>query len=80
MRAVVIGPPPTGDTIHELTNDQLFNGQVLLTMRCTRNKATERNRRREYFCYLGRVLKVEADLRGLPSPPATATTADLKRA
>jgi hypothetical protein len=78
--AVQVLPPPSGNTLSGLTDEQLWNAQILLSLACTRGKSSITRKREQYFCYLGRVLKVEADLRGVPQPPATARTAELYRA
>ena len=80
MHAGVFEPPPAGNTLPELTTNQLWNAQVLLTLGCQRTKLAVRDKQRQYSCYLGRVLKVEADRRGLPSPPSTAGVGDLRKA
>jgi hypothetical protein len=79
-RAVNPLPPPAGNTLSALTDEQLWNGQILLALACNRGHSSITRKREQYFCYMGRVLKVEADLRGLASPPTTARTADLYRA
>ena len=68
MRAVNPLPPPSGNTLSGLTDEQLWNAQLLLTLACTRAKSSITRHREQYFCYLGRVLKAEADLRGVPQP------------
>lgn len=60
-------------------DSQLWNTQLLLALACSRAHSSITRKREQYFCYMGRVLKVEADLRGLPSPPPEARIADLKR-
>lgn len=78
--AVSVLPPPAGNTLSGLTDEQLWNAQLLLALACTRGHSAITRKREEYFCYLGRVLKVEADLRGVPQPDASARTAQLNRA
>lgn len=53
-----------------LTDQQLFELQVLMQLACGRSHGALSKRRQQWFCWLGRVLKAEADLRGLPSPTA----------
>jgi hypothetical protein len=78
--AVHVAPPPVGDEIGDLSDDQLWNGQLLLHLACGRAHSAVTRKREQYFCYLARVLKVEADLRGVPQPGDDARIADLKRA
>lgn len=78
--AIVPLAPPAGDALADLTDQQLWNTQLLLDLVCTRFKSGTTRQRRQYFCYLARVLKVEADLRGLPSPSSDSRLADLYRA
>lgn len=80
MRSVAPLPPPAGNAIAELSDDQLWNAQLLLSLACGRAKSSITRRREQYFCFLGRVLKAEADLRGVPQPTADDRTAALKRA
>lgn len=80
MRSVAIIPPPSGNTLSGLTDEQLWNAQLLLILACNRAKSSITRKREQYFCYLGRVLKVEADLRGVPQPTSDDRTAQLKRA
>jgi len=47
---------------------ELWNMQVLQNIICGRNHSALAKKRREYACRLARPLKIEADLRGLPSP------------
>ena len=80
MRAVVIDPPPAGNSLSDLSDAQLWNAQLLASLACGRAHSSITRKREQFFCFLQRVLKVEADLRGLPSPPPEARIADLKRA
>jgi hypothetical protein len=73
-------PPPAGNTLSDLTDEQLWNAQVLLSLACSRGKSSITRKREQYFCYLGRVLKVEADLRGVAQPGPGARTVDLLKA
>ena len=61
-----------------LTDDQLWNTQLLLQLACGRNHGITRRKRDQYFCFLFRALKVESDLRGLPAPAAPFHTGDLR--
>jgi hypothetical protein len=80
-RAVQVLPAPeTGDALTDLSDQQLWNAQVLASLACGRAHSSLTRRREQYFCFLERVLKVEADLRGLPSPTSDARTKDLYRA
>jgi hypothetical protein len=78
--AVSVLPPPAGDAVGDLSDAQLWNAQLLLSLACGRAHSSITRKREQYFCFLERVLKVEADLRGLPSPPSTARTSSLNRA
>jgi len=80
MRAVTVLPPPAGNSLDDLTNEQLFNAQLLLQLGCGRAKSSITRKREQYYCFLARVLKVEADLRGLPSPGPDDRTGQLYRA
>lgn len=79
-RAVNVLPPPLGNTLASANDLELRNAQLLLEIACTRGKSSITRKREQYFCYLGRVLKVEADLRGLPPLPDFPRVADLNRA
>lgn len=61
-----------------LTDIQLWNTQVLLGMSCARHKSVLQKTKRQYFCALQKNFKVEADLRGLPSPPQSSGVGALK--
>jgi hypothetical protein len=78
--AINVLPPPAGDEVGDLSDEQLFNAQLLLNLACGRAHSAVTRKRQQYFCYLARVLKVEADLRGVPSPPDDARINDLYRA
>jgi hypothetical protein len=80
MRAVVPLPPPPGNALDELTDEQLWNLQVLLNLGCGRAKSSITRRREQYYCFLGRVIKVEADLRGVPQPGPDDKISSLNRA
>jgi hypothetical protein len=77
--AVHIPPPPPGDSLTDLTDDQLWNFQILADLACTRSKSSITRQREKFFCFTGRVLKVEADQRSLPSPPAHSGIHDLRQ-
>jgi len=61
-----------------LTNDELWNSQLLLLLTCGRSHSPLRQKRRAYLCSLATLLKNEADHRGLPSPSAPYHPGDLK--
>jgi len=65
-RSTLVGVPP----LATLSDDQLWNAQLILALGCGRAKNTLKGKQREVLCFLANVLKVEADLRGLPSPVA----------
>jgi len=62
-----------------MTDVELWNSQVILRLGCGRAYGTLQRKRRHYYCLTGEFLKIEADLRGLPSPPANASFGSLKR-
>jgi competence protein ComGF len=53
-----------------MTDGQLYNVMLALQLSCNRSHGTARRRRQEWYCFAYRVLKVEADLRGVPVPTA----------
>lgn len=61
-----------------LTDAQLWNVQVMLATACGRNKSSLTTKRRQYYCLVAQNLKVEADLRGLPSPSPPYSVHDVK--
>lgn len=60
-----------------ITDTQLYNLQLALQLQCGRSHSTQRRRRQAWFCFLSRVLQVEADLRGVPVPAAPFHAGDL---
>jgi predicted cobalt transporter CbtA len=80
VRATVPIPPPVGNAVEDLTDQQLWNAQLLLSLACGRAHSSITRKREQYFCFLQRVLKVEADLRGVPQPTASDRTAQLYKA
>jgi hypothetical protein len=61
-----------------LTDAQLWNSQLLLQLACGKAHQALAHKRQQYFCTLFRLLKIEADVRGLPSPAAPFYVGDLK--
>lgn len=62
---------PEGKSLNplaDLTDVQLWNTDLMLALGCGRNHSSLTRKRRQYYCLLRRNLKVEADLRGLPTP------------
>lgn len=57
-----------GHELERLTDDELWNTQLFLSVFCGRSKSSWRKKRRQYICGLFETLKLEADLRGVPSP------------
>jgi hypothetical protein len=59
------------DPLSTLTDQQVQVLQVALALACGRSHGTLSHRRQQWFCFLARSLKLEADLRGLPAvePP-----------
>ena len=53
-----------------VTDEQLTFSMLMLALSCGKSHTALREPRRQVFCFLGEVLKVEADLRGLPTPVA----------
>jgi hypothetical protein len=52
-----------------LTYEQLYETQIALGLACGRAKSVLRDKHRTRFCFLGQVLLVEFNNRGLPPPP-----------
>lgn len=52
----------------ELSEQELWNGQIVLQRACGRAQGGRRETRRKYFCLAGQILNTEAVLRGLPTP------------
>lgn len=77
-KAIVIPPPPIGDSISDLDADQLWNAQVLMALSCGRAKSTVRARRHEYYCFMQRVLHAEALARGDVPVTGHVTTGTLR--
>jgi hypothetical protein len=53
-----------------LTNDQLWNSQLLLAITCNHTKYSPKGKRVDNLCALGNALDLEAGSRGLQSPSA----------
>jgi hypothetical protein len=66
------------DPLASLTPDQLWNLQVLLQIACGRSRSVLRRYRRQHFCLLFQNLKLESDLRGLPTPQAPYHIGDVR--
>jgi len=66
------------NNLESLTDVQLWNSQVVLELACGRQTSSLRKKRRQYLCLLRQNLKLEADLRGLPSPTPPHSTSELK--
>jgi hypothetical protein len=64
--------------VHHLTDDELHDLQLALQLGCGRSKQMLAKTRRQWYCFLFQVLKVEADLRGLPSPTAPFHSSQLR--
>jgi len=61
-------PSPVG--LSEITNEQLEGAMLALSLACGKSHQSLTHKRQQWFCFLFRTLKVEADLRGLPAPAA----------
>ena len=61
-------PDPPINPLAELSNGDLWHSQLFLGLSCNRNKYLSPHKKQQIICSLGRALKVEADLRGQPSP------------
>lgn len=48
--------------------EQLFFAQYALALACGKSHQALSKNRQQWFCFLFQTLKIEADLRGLPSP------------
>lgn len=64
-------------TIAELTDPELQQLMLALQLGCGRSHGVTKRQREQWFCFLFRVLKVESDLRGLPTPGPSAHSGDL---
>jgi len=53
-----------------LSDKTLYDTQIMLAIACGRSHSSLTRKRRQYFCNLQQVLKVESDLRGVPHPVA----------
>ena len=63
--------------VTSFTDAQLFNAQLALQLACGRAHGAGRKKRNQWYCFLFDALKIEADLRGVPSPAAPFHTGDL---
>lgn len=63
--------------LSSLTNDQLEAIMLALQLQCGRAKFAMSSKRRQWYCFTFQVFKVEADLRGLPTPPVGGHAGDL---
>jgi hypothetical protein len=61
----------------DLTNVELQQIMLALSLGCGRSKSVAKRGREQWYCFAFRVFKVEADLRGLPSPPPGGHSGDL---
>jgi hypothetical protein len=61
-----------------ISDTQLEQLMLMLQLGCGRSKQTMSKKRQLWFCFLFRVLAVEADLRGLPTPTAPFHAGDVK--
>jgi hypothetical protein len=52
----------------DLTDEELWNAQLMLAVACGRSHSSLRKPRRQYFCLLFGNLVDEANQRGVPSP------------
>lgn len=64
-------------TVATLTDEELLNLMLALRLGCGRSKTAFKRRRELWYCFGFRVLKTEADLRGLPSPTGPVHGGDL---
>jgi hypothetical protein len=64
--------------LEQLTNDELWNIQLLLELNCGRSKSVLRKNRREIICSFTDILKQEADHRSQLSPTAPYHPGDLR--
>jgi hypothetical protein len=61
-----------------LTPVELWNLAIILQRACGRATGGRREARRKYFCLAGQIFNAEATLRGLPTPPPSASYGALK--
>ena len=64
-------------TVAELTDSEILQLRLALQLACGRGKMPLTRKRRLWFCFLFNVFNVEANLRGLPQPPAKTHMGDL---
>jgi hypothetical protein len=53
----------------DVSDEQLLQLQLALALACGRSHQSLTRKRQNWFCLLGRILKIETDFRGLPTPP-----------
>lgn len=66
------------DPLSTLTDLQLQQAQLALQLACGRSHGALAHRRQGWYCFLGRVLDIERQARGLPAPPPTAHVSELQ--
>lgn len=71
--------PMAGTAVHNLNDQDLLDGMLALKLACGKSHSSLTKRRRQWFCFLLQSLKVEADLRGLPTPSGPVHAGDLRR-
>jgi len=65
-------------TFSQLTDLQLVNAQLALSLACGRSHQSLAHRRQEWFCFLFKVFDLERQARGLPVPAPQTHAGDLK--
>jgi hypothetical protein len=56
------------DPLEALTDDDLYQTQLVLRVGCGRNRSVLKDKHRTRICFLASLLDLEADKRGRPSP------------
>lgn len=69
-----VPPIPYPDPLQNLSDNDLFNAQIVLELACGRNRAVTKDKHRQHLCYLSELLAIEAAHRGkpVPTPPYKA--------
>jgi len=66
--------------VHDFSDEDLLHAMLALQLACGKSHSALTKKRRQWFCFLLKALKVEADLRGLAAPPPQSHAGDLPAA
>jgi len=67
------------DPFASLSDDELWNGQVLLALACSRSKSIFKKNRKQMYCLGFNVYELEHANRGLTPPAAPFHVAQLRK-